>query len=44
MPYVCGNCGRQIKNLETGRVRCPHCRSRIIFKARQEVVRAVKAR
>jgi len=44
MPYVCSNCRREIKTLETGRVRCPHCRSRIIIKARPGVVRTVRAR
>ena len=40
----CTECGRLVEKLPEGRVRCPHCGSRILFKARQEVVRKVKAK
>ena len=40
----CSNCGRRVEKLPEGRVRCPHCGSRMLFKPRQEVVRKVKAR
>ncbi|MQY68364.1 MAG: hypothetical protein GH150_03110 [Hadesarchaea archaeon] len=33
-----------IEKLPEGRVRCPHCGFRILYKPRQEVVRKVKAR
>ena len=40
----CSDCGRAIEELPEGRVRCPHCGSRILFKPRPEVVRKVRAR
>ena len=40
----CGNCGRLVEKLPEGRVCCPHCGFRMLFKQRPEVVRRVKAR
>ena len=44
MMLKCSECGRMVEKLPEGRVRCPHCGSRILFKSRQEIVRKVKAR
>jgi DNA-directed RNA polymerase subunit RPC12/RpoP len=40
----CSACGRQVEKLPEGRVRCPHCGSRVLLKVRPDVVRKVKAR
>jgi DNA-directed RNA polymerase subunit RPC12/RpoP len=44
--YKCGKCGRLIpqKALTETKIKCPHCEYRILFKVRQQVVHAVKAR
>ncbi|MDI6642942.1 MAG: hypothetical protein QMD95_02700 [Candidatus Hodarchaeaceae archaeon] len=40
----CSECGRPVEKLVEGRVRCPHCGSRMLYKPRQEIVRKIKAR
>ncbi|HID60970.1 MAG TPA: DNA-directed RNA polymerase subunit P [Hadesarchaea archaeon] len=40
----CSECGREFEKLPEGRVRCPHCGSRVLFKVRQEIVRKVRAK
>jgi DNA-directed RNA polymerase subunit P len=39
----CSGCGREIEKLPEGRLRCPHCGSRLLYKPRQNVVKRVKA-
>ncbi len=41
MPYVCTNCGKKIKALDTGFVRCQYCGSRVIVKSRPNIPREV---
>ncbi|MFX0067694.1 MAG: DNA-directed RNA polymerase subunit P [Promethearchaeota archaeon] len=46
MPYICGNCRREItveglKSLPG--VKCPHCGHRILYKSRPPIVKKVKA-
>ncbi len=40
----CINCGKIIEEFPEGRVQCPHCGSRMLFKPRPKVVRKVKAK
>jgi DNA-directed RNA polymerase subunit RPC12/RpoP len=40
----CSTCGRLVDKLPEGRVRCPHCGSRVLLKMRPETVKKVKAR
>ncbi len=40
----CNECGRPIEKLPEGRVRCPHCGSRILYKPRQEVTHKIKTK
>lgn len=40
----CGNCGRLVENFPDGKIGCPHCGFRMLFKPRSEVVRKVRAR
>ena len=44
--YKCGKCGRLIpqRELTETSIKCPHCEYRIIFKVREHIVRAIKAR
>ena len=42
--YVCPNCKRDVDFLPEGKVRCPHCGFRLLFKRRPPVVKTVKAK
>jgi len=45
MVYVCQNCSHEIKEEQVrGRVICPYCSSRILFKSRGVAGSTVKAR
>jgi DNA-directed RNA polymerase subunit P len=39
----CGKCGRVVEKPPEGRLRCPYCGCRVLFKPRAEVVKRVKA-
>jgi DNA-directed RNA polymerase subunit P len=44
MKYRCGSCGKDISKSDIkGRLRCPYCGGKMIFKKRPEVVKRVKA-
>jgi DNA-directed RNA polymerase subunit RPC12/RpoP len=42
--FKCSVCGRLVEKLPEGRVRCPHCGSRVLLKVRPETVKKVKAK
>lgn len=42
--YKCVRCGKEIKDLPEGSVRCPYCSFRVVEKQRAEVVKEVLAR
>ncbi len=41
--YVCPKCKRVFDRIPEGAVRCPYCGYRVLFKAREPVVKVVKA-
>ncbi|MDE1856734.1 MAG: DNA-directed RNA polymerase subunit P [Candidatus Micrarchaeota archaeon] len=41
MPYVCMHCGKKVKAMDGGFVRCPACGYRALKKARPNLAREV---
>ncbi|HLC45775.1 MAG TPA: DNA-directed RNA polymerase subunit P [archaeon] len=42
--YICPHCREKVGELPEGRVRCPHCGYRLLFKERPPIVKQLKAR
>jgi DNA-directed RNA polymerase subunit RPC12/RpoP len=41
MAYICNKCGKKIKQLEGGNIRCSYCGSRIMVKGRTNLAKEV---
>jgi len=41
--FICGKCRNEISSLFEGMVRCPSCGHRILYKARDSIMKEIKA-